>query len=99
MSVYVDDAQNKFRNMVMCHMVADTTEELNRMALRLGLRLQYIQKPGTPEEHYDIAKSMRARALKMGAVEITSKELVNIIRRKREDTIRPKGLWTDEGQG
>lgn len=71
MPVYVDDMQAPFRNMVMCHMIADTTEELLSMASRIGVSHRWIQHPGTPSEHFDICLSKRARAVSLGAIEIT----------------------------
>lgn len=33
--------------------------------------IQWHQKPGTPNSHYDICLSMRDQVVKLGAVEIT----------------------------
>lgn len=55
MSVYVDDMRAPFGNMVMCHMWADTREELFAMADRIGV--------------FDIAQSKRALAVKSGAIQ------------------------------
>ena len=82
MAVYVDEAVWPFGRMLMCHMIADSREELDAMADRIGVRRKWIQKPGTPGEHYDICKSKRARAVAAGAVEVDSRELVRIIARR-----------------
>ncbi len=74
MAVYVDDMRAPFRRMIMCHMIADTTDELNAMADRIGVSRRWIQKPGTPNEHYDICLSARAKAVAAGAIEITWRE-------------------------
>lgn len=84
MAVYVDDMKAKFRNMTMCHMMADTTEELLEMASKIGVQHKWIQDAGTPREHFDIAMSKRALALKAGAQEIDRNKLVEIIRAKRQ---------------
>jgi len=83
MAVYVDNMRAPFRGMVMCHMVADTDDELHAMANRLGIDHRRHQKPGTPHSHYDINMPMRALAVQLGAREIGRRELVMLIRRKR----------------
>ena len=82
MSVYVDDMEAAFGRMKMCHMIADTPQELLTMVDRIGVRQKWIQKAGTHREHFDIAKSKRALAVKHGAVEVSMVELVEIINRR-----------------
>ncbi|HEX5934228.1 MAG TPA: DUF4031 domain-containing protein [Pseudorhizobium sp.] len=78
MTVYVDDMKAPFGNMKMCHMWADSDEELLAMADRIGVQRKWIQ--GHPElsfgkhrnaswVHFDIAMSKRALAVRFGAVE------------------------------
>lgn len=82
--VYVDQATYPFRRMVMCHMMADTTEELLLMADRIGIDRRWLQKAGTPNEHFDICKSKRAAAVAAGAAEVTSRDLVlRVVQKKR----------------
>jgi hypothetical protein len=76
MGVYVDDMRAPFRRMIMCHMAADTTDELNAMADKIGVQRKWIQYPGTWKEHYDICLEMRAKAIQFGAVPITKLQLV-----------------------
>lgn len=75
MSVYVDNMEAPFGRMIMCHMIADTTEELLQMADKIGVQRKWIQDAGTMWEHFDIAKNKRALAIKFGAKEITMMEL------------------------
>ena len=70
MTVYVDDMKAPFRGMVMCHMIADTEEELHAMADTIGVARRWYQG-----DHYDISKSKRALAVKAGAIEITKRQL------------------------
>ena len=77
MAVYVDDVRHKFGNMVMCHLWADTLEELLAMVDRIGVQRKWIQ--GHPElsfgkhrnaswVHFDIAISKKTLALQAGAI-------------------------------
>ena len=83
MTVYVDAMEAQFGRMIMCHMLADTDEELHQMANKIGVNKKWHQKEGTPHSHYDICLSKRKLAIILGAVEITSEELVALIRHKR----------------
>ena len=81
MSVYVDDMRAKFGRMVMCHMQADTLDELHEMADRIGVSHRWFQGPPRHQyPHYDIALSKRALAVQYGAREVTGRELVAILR-------------------
>jgi hypothetical protein len=53
------------------HLQADTVDELHEFAARLGLRPAWFQsKPGRPEnDHYDLTRVGRERALALGAVD------------------------------
>lgn len=83
MTVYVDSMEAKFGRMVMCHMVADTTDELLAMADRIGVARRWIQDPGEVTEHFDIAKSKRALAVAAGAVEVGPREIAELLRARR----------------
>lgn len=69
MAVYVDDVRHPFRGMVMCHMWADTLDELHAMADAIGIDRRWFQKPPKASwEHYDISLSKKAMALARGAI-------------------------------
>lgn len=58
-----------YRNWIMCHMFADTDEELESIARKIGLSPSWVQKPrASIGPHYDIAESKRKLAIKCGAV-------------------------------
>lgn len=76
MTVYVDDMRAPYGQMIMCHMMADTREELLAMVDTIGVQRKWIQKKGTRYEHFDISLGKKGLAIKAGAVEITRREFV-----------------------
>lgn len=83
MTVYVDDMKASYGRMTMCHMMADTSEELLAMADQIGVARKWIQNPGTVREHFDIALSKKALAIKAGAIEVKKRDLGMLIRKRR----------------
>ncbi|MEX3967319.1 DUF4031 domain-containing protein [Paraburkholderia sp. EG286B] len=83
MSVYVDDMRAAYGRMVMCHMIADTDEELHAMADRIGVARRWWQAPPKHDSHYDIALSKRAIAIAAGAIEITWRQCGAMAMRRR----------------
>lgn len=73
--VYVDDMSAPCRGMVMCHMVADSEAELLTMAGQIGVAAKWHQFPGTWKSNFDICKTKRAMAIRMGAKAISRREL------------------------
>lgn len=82
MSVYVDNGRYSFGRMIMCHMTADTSEELFAMAVKIGVYAGHVQKRGTPREHFNVCLSKRSLAVAMGAIEISERRTVEIMRAK-----------------
>lgn len=69
MSVYVDNASNRYGRMLMCHMWADTLDELLAMADAIGVQRKWLQQPPKASwVHFDIAQSKRALAIANGAI-------------------------------
>lgn len=83
MTVYVDSMRAAYRHMKMCHMVADTSEELLDMADKIWVNRKWLQKAGTSHEHFDIAMTKRAMAVANGAAEVSMMDVGRIIRAKR----------------
>ena len=82
MSVYVDNMKAGFGRMIMCHMMADSREELLLMADKIGVARKWIQKAGTYKEHFDICKAKRELAVGAGAIEVSRLELIRLMRIK-----------------
>lgn len=88
MSVYVDDMQANYGRMKMCHMIADSTEELLAMADLIRVARRWLQHGGTHREHFDICLSKRALAVQAGAIEITWRELgIKVMQRRKMSTL------------
>ena len=84
MTVYVDDMRAPFGRMVMCHMIADTDDELHAMAARIGVARRWWQSPQkTSGSHYDIALSRRTLAVEFGAIEITLRQCAAMNMRRK----------------
>ena len=79
MTVYVDDMRARFRDHIMCHMIADTEEELHDMAARIGIARRWYQG-----DHYDVTMERRALAVEYGARQITWRQcsLMTVLRRR-----------------
>lgn len=87
MPVYVDDMRASFGRMIMCHMIADTTEELLSMAQKIGVQAKWIQYPNTPREHFDISLSKRVLAVGFGAIEITWRQCGAMEKRRQVEGV------------
>lgn len=82
MSVYVDASLYAYGRMVMCHMIADTPDELHAMADRIGVARRWFQARAS-FPHYDVCKSKRAIAVAAGAIECDRNAFVAHMRRLR----------------
>jgi hypothetical protein len=81
-SVYVDQPIWPFRGMMMCHLVADTPEELHAMADKIGMQRKWFQSFAKARRpHYDISEPKRKLAVQFGAIEVDAPRLVEICRR------------------
>lgn len=84
--VYVDNfyiTGITFRGMKMCHMIADSTEELLEMVDKIGVQRKWIQNAGTGREHFDICLSKRKLAVGHGAKEVHFRELADMVKKRK----------------
>lgn len=82
MAVYVDQlSHTNFQGWIFgphSHLMADTDSELDEMAARLGLNPDWKHR-----DHFDLTIKNRHRALALGAIETTARNLVELRRRQR----------------
>lgn len=66
-----------------CHLYSDDNnlQELHEFAAKLKLQRNWFQEKSFP--HYDLTKGMREKAVRMGAKEVTFKEMAEDIRKRR----------------
>jgi hypothetical protein len=87
-AIFVDECRWWHKERHWCHMVSDTSlDELHAFAAMLE-----IPKRGFHRDHYDLPESFRVQAIALGAIEVTSRELLHRMRaaglrvRKSRDT-------------
>lgn len=89
MTVYVDDVRHRFGRMVMCHMWADSRDELLAMADTIVVRRKWLQQPPKASwVHFDISLGKKALAIEAGAVLTDRYGPVEHVARLRGDTRR-----------
>lgn len=69
MAVYVDDVRNRYGRMFMCHMWADSMDELLAMADTIGVAHKWLQRPPKASwVHFDICYAKKKKAIAAGAI-------------------------------
>lgn len=81
MPVYVDNMRAAYRGMKMCHMVADSLDELMSMADKIGMQRKWFQPLSHP--HFDVSLSKRSIAIAHGAIQVDRRGLVEAMKRHR----------------
>lgn len=77
--VYVDDFAYPKDKHLWYHLISDTDEkELHQFAERIGLKREWYHG-----NHYDVTQSKRAEAIKNGAIAVTAKQLIEIMRKSK----------------
>jgi hypothetical protein len=83
---YVDSVRDYpeagLRHTRLCHLLADTREELHAMADELGIPRRFFQDHQW-RWHHDLPEQLRARAVQLGAVEVTMHEVGALLRARR----------------
>lgn len=81
--VYIDNFDEtgiKYGRMKMCHMIADTRQELLEMCDKIGVQRKWIQEYDKQREHFDISINKKKLAIKNGAKLIDMRELATIVK-------------------
>jgi Protein of unknown function (DUF4031) len=74
--ILVDPAVWPYRERLWAHLVSDTSyEELHAFAAQLGIPRRVFQG-----DHYDVPEAVREEALALGAVPVTSRQVVEALR-------------------
>jgi hypothetical protein len=85
---YVDSVRDypdaRLRHTRFCHLLADTREELHEMADALGVPERFFQDHPW-RWHHDLPEQLRARAVELGAREVTLHEVGALLRRRRAE--------------
>ena len=95
LTVYVDDwrqrATVRDRADRWSHLLADDPGELHAMAAALGIpRRAYQQhRRSAALNHYDLPESLRRRAIELGAVPVTWREMARLAREWRRRAAAP----------
>ena len=79
----MDFQKAAYGRMKMCHMLADSEEELLAMADTIGVARKWIQRPARGPVHFDICQAKRKLAVVAGAIEIGRREVVELMRKQR----------------
>lgn len=74
--MFVDGSHWWFRERRWCHLVSDTSlDELHDFAAALGVPPRAFH-----DDHYDLPDEVRDRAVAAGALEVSSRDVVRILR-------------------
>lgn len=74
-TVYVGKREYPYGRMLMSHMASADIESLHKMADAIGVNRKWFQnKKNHP--HYDVSKGMKQKAVELGAVEVSDKEII-----------------------
>lgn len=80
--VYVGTMEFPYRRMIMFHMASPDVEELHKMADAIGIQRKWFQDPKyngkSLHPHYDVCKSKKEKAMKLGAIEVNDRELIKL---------------------
>jgi len=74
-TVYVGKNEYPYGRMIMSHMASPDLESLHKMAHSIGVSRKYFQDT-KHHPHYDICKQMKAKAIQLGAKEVSDRDVI-----------------------
>lgn len=83
--VYVGTREYKLGRMIMSHLVADTIEELHKMAKDIGVSRKHFQNKKS-KPHYDICKQNKTKAINLGAIEVNDRYIIKLLKNANTTT-------------
>jgi hypothetical protein len=95
LTVYLDDWRQRAvigrRDDRWSHLLADDEQELHALAAQLGIPTRGFQRHrrSAALNHYDLPESLRPRAIALGAVPISWREMARLTREWRRAGARP----------
>ena len=86
MATYVDEMRptvqsGRWPYSSSCHLLADTLDELHECADSIGLKREWFQDGTLP--HYDLVRSKRREAIRLGAIELSIRQVAERITHAR----------------
>ena len=83
-TVYVGILEYPYGRMLMSHMASPNIEALHKMADAIGVKRKWFQdKKHRP--HYDVCKANKQKAIRLGAIEISDRELITRCYKRDEE--------------
>jgi len=79
MAVYVNKLRPRFGGLSLCHLLADSLDELHAMARKISVEPSLFQHDHIP--HYDLSRAKREQAIAAGAKVIDRHELALLVER------------------
>lgn len=75
-AVYIGTLEYECNGMIMSHMGSPNLEVLHELAQKLGIRRWFQDDEHHLHPHYDVCKSKKKEAIKLGAIEVDDRDLI-----------------------
>lgn len=83
MAIYVDQIVDYGKRGKWCHIITDgNINELHEFIMRIGIKRKMFRKKNSKHPHYDLRPGKRFLAIQNGAIEVSNRDIVRILRSK-----------------